>query len=73
MNERPSFEKVYIQFAEIISQRSTCNRLSVGTVITTTDYRIKNIPKSVSYDDMVLISEYFFKKIKRKLKGIILP
>lgn len=39
MNERPSFEKVYIEFAEIISHRSTCKRLSVGTVITTTDYR----------------------------------
>lgn len=39
MNKRPSFEEVYIQFAEIIAQRSTCKRLSVGTVITTTDYR----------------------------------
>lgn len=37
--ERPSFEEVYIQFAETIAQRSTCKRLSVGTVITTTDYR----------------------------------
>jgi dCMP deaminase len=39
MAERPTFEEVYIRFAEIISQRSTCKRLSVGTVITTTDYR----------------------------------
>ncbi|PLX97674.1 MAG: cytidine deaminase [Desulfuromonas sp.] len=39
MPNRPSFDKVYMQFAEIISQRSTCKRLSVGTVITTTDYR----------------------------------
>ena len=28
-----------MQFAETISRRSTCTRLSVGTVITTTDYR----------------------------------
>jgi len=39
MKERPSFEQVYIQFAETIALRSTCKRLSVGTVITTTDYR----------------------------------
>ena len=39
MKERPSFEEVYIHFAETIAQRSTCKRLSVGTVITTTDYR----------------------------------
>jgi dCMP deaminase len=39
MSERPSFEEVYIQFAETIARRSTCKRLSVGTVITTTDYR----------------------------------
>jgi len=35
----PSFDEVYMQFAETIAQRSTCKRLSVGTVITTTDYR----------------------------------
>ena len=28
-----------MQFAETISRRSTCTRLSVGTVITTTEYR----------------------------------
>jgi dCMP deaminase len=39
MKDRPSFEEVYIQFAETIARRSTCTRLSVGTVITTTDYR----------------------------------
>ena len=43
MNEdqtpRPSFEEVYMQFAELISRRSTCKRLQVGTVITTVDYR----------------------------------
>jgi dCMP deaminase len=39
MKKRPSFEEVYMQFAETIARRSTCKRLSVGTVITTTDYR----------------------------------
>ena len=38
-NDRPSFEQVYMEFAESISRRSTCKRLQVGTVITTTDYR----------------------------------
>lgn len=37
--ERPSFEEVYMAFAESISRRSTCKRLRVGTVITTTDFR----------------------------------
>lgn len=36
---RPSFEEVYMDFAQLISRRSTCQRLQVGTVITTTDYR----------------------------------
>jgi len=39
MENRPSFEDVYMEFAELIAKRSTCKRLSVGTVITTTDYR----------------------------------
>lgn len=39
MNKRPSFDEVYMQFAETIALRSTCKRLQVGTVITTTDYR----------------------------------
>ena len=38
-NKRPSFDEIYIKLAEIISKRSTCKRLQVGTVITTTDYR----------------------------------
>ncbi|MBN1652611.1 MAG: hypothetical protein JXA30_02425 [Deltaproteobacteria bacterium] len=38
-HDRPSFERVYMDFAEAISRRSTCSRLQVGTVITTTDYR----------------------------------
>lgn len=36
---RPTFEQVYMDFAAAISRRSTCSRLQVGTVITTTDYR----------------------------------
>ena len=39
MKTRPSFEQVYIEFAALISKRSTCKRLQVGTVITTTDFR----------------------------------
>ncbi len=39
MKKRPSFDEVYMQFAETIALRSTCKRLAVGTVITTTDYR----------------------------------
>ncbi len=38
-DDRPSFEEVYMNFAQLISGRSTCSRLQVGTVITTTDYR----------------------------------
>ncbi len=37
--QRPSFEEVYMDFALGISRRSTCKRLQVGTVITTTDFR----------------------------------
>ncbi len=37
--KRPSFEKVYMEFAESIARRSTCSRLQVGTVITTVDFR----------------------------------
>lgn len=36
---RPSFEDIYMSLAETISKRSTCSRLQVGTVITSTDYR----------------------------------
>lgn len=39
MDTRPSFEQVYMDFAKAISKRSTCIRLQVGTVITTTDFR----------------------------------
>ncbi len=37
--ERPSFEEVYMDFAFGVARRSTCKRLQVGTVITTTDFR----------------------------------
>ncbi|MBU6374534.1 MAG: hypothetical protein KGQ59_00920 [Bdellovibrionales bacterium] len=37
--ERPSFESIYLTLARTLSARSTCKRLQVGTVITTTDYR----------------------------------
>lgn len=36
---RPSFEEIYMSLAETIAKRSTCKRLQVGTVITSTDYR----------------------------------
>lgn len=36
---RPSFQTIYMQLAHSLSQRSTCRRLNVGTVITSTDYR----------------------------------
>ncbi len=36
---RPSFQAIYLQLAKILAERSTCHRLSVGTVITTLDYR----------------------------------
>lgn len=39
MTNRPTFEQIYMEFAENISRRSTCERLHVGAVITTTDFR----------------------------------
>jgi dCMP deaminase len=36
---RPTFEELYMTLAFGMAQRSTCARLQVGTVITTTDYR----------------------------------
>lgn len=36
---RPSFEKIYMDLAFKLAERSTCKRLKVGTVITSTDYR----------------------------------
>lgn len=37
--QRPSFDKIYLDLARVLAQRSTCTRLAVGTVITSTDYR----------------------------------
>ncbi len=37
--QRPSFETIYINLASELARRSTCRRLKVGTVITSTDYR----------------------------------
>ena len=36
---RPSFQHLYMNLAVGLSQRSTCRRLKVGTVITSNDYR----------------------------------
>ncbi len=36
---RPSFQKIYLRLAQELAARSTCKRLQVGTVITTTDFR----------------------------------
>jgi dCMP deaminase len=36
---RPSFEEIYMDLAHTLAERSTCARLNVGTVITSTDYR----------------------------------
>lgn len=36
---RPTFPQIYLQLAQTLAERSTCKRLKVGTVITTTDYR----------------------------------
>ena len=37
--DRPSFQAVYLELARTLAARSTCARLQVGTVITSTDYR----------------------------------
>jgi dCMP deaminase len=39
MTTRPSFQTIFMRMAWLMAQRSTCKRLSVGCVITTTDYR----------------------------------
>ena len=36
---RPSFQQIYLDLALTLAERSTCSRLNVGTVITSTDYR----------------------------------
>ena len=37
--QRPSFERIYMDLALRLADRSACKRLKVGTVITTTDFR----------------------------------
>ena len=39
MKTRPSFQQIYLDLALRLAERSTCSRLNVGTVITSTDYR----------------------------------
>lgn len=36
---RPTFQSIYIELARTLARRSTCKRLQVGTVITSTDFR----------------------------------
>ena len=36
---RPTFETIYMRLAHELAKRSTCARLRVGTVITSTDFR----------------------------------
>lgn len=36
---RPSFQEIYLKLAATLAMRSTCKRLKVGTVITSTDFR----------------------------------
>jgi dCMP deaminase len=36
---RPSFHAIYMELAKGLANRSTCSRLHVGTVITSTDFR----------------------------------
>ena len=39
MSNRPSFQSIYMNLARTLASRSTCTRLNVGTVITSTDFR----------------------------------
>jgi dCMP deaminase len=39
LDTRPSFPSIYLQLAGTLARRSTCRRLQVGTVITSTDFR----------------------------------
>ena len=36
---RPTFPQIYMRLAFALAERSTCKRLKVGTVITSTDFR----------------------------------
>lgn len=37
--DRPSFDRIYMNLASQLAERSTCIRLKVGSVITSLDYR----------------------------------
>lgn len=39
MSARPTFEEIYLRLAFLLAERSTCKRMKVGTVITSTDFR----------------------------------
>ena len=39
LSKRPSFQQIYMDLSFRLAERSTCQRLKVGTVITSTDYR----------------------------------
>lgn len=39
MTQRPTFPQIYMDLATRLAERSTCKRLNVGTVITSTDFR----------------------------------
>ena len=36
---RPTFQEIYLKLAASLASRSTCKRMRVGTVITSTDFR----------------------------------
>jgi dCMP deaminase len=38
VTDRPSFLSIYMQFAKLLSHRSTCSRNQVGCVVVTSDY-----------------------------------
>lgn len=39
MTDRISFDAIYLRLAEMMAERSTCGRLQVGCVITSSDHR----------------------------------
>lgn len=39
LKSRPTFQEIYMDLAHVLAARSTCKRMNVGTVITSTDYR----------------------------------
>lgn len=40
MTERPSWDAVYLQMADLVAQRSTCPRLACGAVIVSPEYQV---------------------------------